>query len=189
MIGIYLIQNNINNKIYVGQSIHIETRVKEHFWKAKCVKDVSFNSALHSAIRKYGEENFSWRVLEECDISELDEKECYYIKQYNSLSPNGYNISQGGQKFKAEHNRCIDCGIVIRSGAKRCLQCNYLNLRKCLRPTREQLKDLIRKFSFVEIGQKFNVSDSAIRKWCKNYNLPFKRKEIKLYSEADWNDI
>ena len=93
MIGIYLIQNNINNKIYVGQSIHIETRVKEHFWKAKCVKDVSFNSALHSAIRKYGEENFSWRVLEECDISELDEKECYYIKQYNSLSPNGYNIS------------------------------------------------------------------------------------------------
>lgn len=189
MIGIYLIQNNINNKVYIGQSVHIEIRIKEHFWKANCIKDVSFNSALHSAIRKYGEENFSWKVLEECEILELDEKECYYIEKYNSLSPNGYNILKGGQKFRAEHNRCIDCGAIIDSHATRCLDCYHLSLHKCIHPNREELKVLIRHFSFVEIGKKFNVSDNAIRKWCKNYNLPSKRKEIEQYSEIDWNNI
>ena len=49
MIGIYKITNEVNNKVYIGQSINIEKRVKEHFWKSECSKDRSYNSALHSA--------------------------------------------------------------------------------------------------------------------------------------------
>ena len=59
MIGIYLIRNKINNKVYIGQSIDIEGRWKDH----KVRKD---ESAIHLAIQKYGVENFEFEVLQEC---------------------------------------------------------------------------------------------------------------------------
>ena len=72
VVGIYKMTNKINGKIYIGQSIDIEKRIKEHFWKATNTKDVSYNSAIHQAIRKYGQENFTWEVLEECGIDVID---------------------------------------------------------------------------------------------------------------------
>ena len=75
MIGIYKITNKINGKIYIGQSININKRINEHFWQSFNQKDVSFNSILHQAIRKYGKENFSWEVLQECDVKEIDSLE------------------------------------------------------------------------------------------------------------------
>lgn len=85
-IGIYKIENRINGKIYVGQSIHIEKRWSEH-----CQK--SSNSLIGKAIKEYGKENFSFQILEEVeDITLLNELETKYIKQYNCLTPYGYNI-------------------------------------------------------------------------------------------------
>lgn len=55
-----------------------------------------------------------------------------------------------------------------------------IKLRKVKdRPSKEELSELIKKMSFVKIGKMYNVSDNAIRKWCKSYDLPFKRKDIK----------
>lgn len=59
-------------------------------------KDKNNSKPLYQAIRKYGVENFSFEVLEECDISLLDEKEVYYINLYNSYKE-GYNATLGGQ--------------------------------------------------------------------------------------------
>ena len=118
--GIYIIKNDINEKVYIGQSINIHKRIQEHFWKSECSKDVSYNSALHSAIRKYGKEHFYYEILEECDAALLDEREKEYIKQYNSISPNGYNILSGGQQYRTEQTRCIDCGKIIYKYATRC---------------------------------------------------------------------
>lgn len=87
--GIYKIQNLINNKIYIGQSTDIKTR----WYKHKCAQD---NFYIHKAIRKYGIENFSFDIIEECSQQELDKKEKYYINKYNSLVPNGYNMILGG---------------------------------------------------------------------------------------------
>ena len=56
-------------------------------------------------------------------------------------------------------------------------------------PTREVLKELIKTDSFVSIGKQFGVSDNMVRKWCKKYNLPFTKTEIKRYSEEDWINI
>ena len=57
------------------------------------------------------------------------------------------------------------------------------------RPDRNTLKQLIREKSFVQIGKDFNISDNGIRKWCKDYNLPTTKKEIKSYSENEWELI
>lgn len=84
-IGIYKIENLLNNKVYIGQSIHIETR-----WKQHCQN--SSSSLIGKAIKKYGKNNFSFQILKECEEKDLDSFEEKYINQYQSLAPNGYNI-------------------------------------------------------------------------------------------------
>lgn len=95
MIGIYKIENLINGKVYIGQSIHIERRWQEH-----CKP--SSRSLIGKAIQKYGKEHFTFQVLDECDEEYLDELEERYISVYNSVVPNGYNIetaSKGKTSF------------------------------------------------------------------------------------------
>lgn len=186
MIGIYIIKNEINNKVYIGQSINIEKRIKEHFWKAQNKKDVSYNTAIHQAIRKYGKENFSWKILQECTEEELDSLEKKFIKEYNSLTPNGYNILEGGQKIRVIANRCKMCGKQILKESTYCITCSHVLQQVCERPSREEFKELIRNNTFVELGKKYNVSDKTISKWCKAYNLPYRKKDIKSYSDEEW---
>lgn len=90
MTGIYKFTNKINGKSYIGQSKNIERRYKEHKTK-KCE-----NTLFHNAINEYGFENFDFSVIEICDAKELNDKEIYYIKEFNTLFPNGYNVSEGG---------------------------------------------------------------------------------------------
>ena len=189
MIGIYKITNLINGKIYIGQSINIDKRIKEHFWKALNKNDISYNSALHSAMRKYGLENLQWEIVEECEISEIDEKEIFYIKKFHSLTPNGYNILQGGQGKRAEPKRCEVCGNIIYRASTRCIKCSHLLQYVCEHPSREELKEMIRKIPFTQIAQQYNVSDKAIVKWCKSEKLPYRKKDIKQYSDEEWNKI
>lgn len=61
--------------------------------------------------------------------------------------------------------------------------------RRAIRPDRNELKELIRTKSFLEIGRLYGVSDNAIRKWCKAENLPHKKTDIKNYSDEEWNLI
>ena len=97
MIGIYVIINNINNKKYIGQSINIERRFKEHKRRAFNSSLKFYNDPLYRAIRKYGMENFSFLILEECEKKDLDKKEIYWIKYYQTFDKEyGYNISNGG---------------------------------------------------------------------------------------------
>ena len=112
MIGIYKITNLVNNKIYIGQSINIIERWKQHEYKAFNESEKAYNSAIHAAFRKYGLENFKLEVLEECSVDELDEKERYWIRKLDSLTPNGYNILVGGQQFR-KTRFCEKCNTLL----------------------------------------------------------------------------
>jgi len=104
---IYKSTNQINGKSYIGQTIqNLSKRASNHKYDSF---NRNRNLPFHNAIKKYGFENFIWVVLEDCDNQEqLNEMEFHYIKQYNTLSPNGYNITQGfdntttGYKFTYE---------------------------------------------------------------------------------------
>lgn len=92
MIGIYKIENKINNKVYIGQSTNIQKRWKEHLNNYETHR---YDYAIYKAMEKYGIENFSFEVLEECSIEQISEKEQYWIKHFNSYN-NGYNMTLGG---------------------------------------------------------------------------------------------
>ena len=87
MIGIYKITNKINNKIYIGQSTNIQQRWKAHKTRPFNEKSNQYDMSFYRAIRKYGLENFSFQVIEQCSKEQLDEKEKFYIHYYNSNNP------------------------------------------------------------------------------------------------------
>ena len=95
MCGIYKITNKINGKSYIGQSVNILRRWRIHRALAFDPNQKGYEYPLYRAIRKYGLENFSFEVLEECDQKELDKKEQEYILFYNSFG-DGYNQNEGG---------------------------------------------------------------------------------------------
>lgn len=132
MIGIYKITNLINNKCYIGQSIHIERRWTEHCFPSK-------TSKISLAIQEFGKENFNFEILEECSIQELDKKEAYWIQYYNSLTPNGYNVVDNTNS-EITHYNFYDKEIID----------NIIN------------DILNTSLSFLDISKKYNINISNI---------------------------
>ena len=91
--GIYKITNQVTKECYIGQSVDISKRWKDH---AKCGLgiDTPAGNKLYKAMQTYGIWNFSWEVLEQCSKDLLDEKEKYYIELYDSYNF-GYNSNTG----------------------------------------------------------------------------------------------
>lgn len=96
--GVYKIENKVNGKVYIGCSNNIERRWREHkLYGTSCYG--TYHCVLYDSINKYGIENFSFNILEECNQEELFEKERYYIDYYDSYN-NGYNMTFGGEGNK-----------------------------------------------------------------------------------------
>lgn len=93
---IYIIRNTINDKVYIGQATDTAERWKKHIYDARYEnKNNIEKQVIHKAMIKYGYENFYYEILES-QIDNYNEREQYWIKKYNSLIPNGYNVSPGG---------------------------------------------------------------------------------------------
>jgi group I intron endonuclease len=93
MTGIYLITNEKNGKIYVGQALNIEKRIKQHVIDSKNKRKISVDKAIF----KYGWTTFSWKVLKECNPMDLDTFEQFFIRVYCSWKAKiGYNRTLGG---------------------------------------------------------------------------------------------
>lgn len=114
--------------------------------------------------------------------------EDYEIEKYfNHLFKND---CENRVEKEVETYLCIDCGLnIVHEKGKRCKQCTDKKNRVVERPTREELKELIRTKPFLQIGKQFGVSDNAVRKWCDSYGLPRKSSDIKKISDNDWVKI
>lgn len=131
--GIYKITNKINNQCYIGQSICIEERWKEHI---RCSKDLSNKNSIYLAIRKYGIENFDFEIIEECNsVDELDEKEINWIAYYNSYN-NGYNMTRGGTAGRRfDYDYIVDTYLKFKNVEKTAeiCQCHWHTVSQALK--------------------------------------------------------
>lgn len=93
--GIYKITNQENGKCYIGQSVDVSKRWKDH---AKCGLgiDAPLGNQLYNDMQTYGIWKFSWELLEQCPREQLNEKERYYINLYQSQDF-GYNSTKGNK--------------------------------------------------------------------------------------------
>ena len=114
-------------------------------------------------------------VMELADSAHL---ECAAVRRASSNLASGTN-----------NKYCIECGTKISHNAQRCKNCENKRRQTEKPVTREELKNLIRFYPMLQIGKKFNVSDNAIRNWCKGYELPYKVSEIKKYTDEEWKLI
>ena len=94
--GIYMIQNKVNNKMYIGQAVDIEDRWKAH--RSGLRGDYHDNTHLQNSWKRDGEENFEFTILLECEESDLNMYEEYYIFDLMTFDPRvGYNKNYGGK--------------------------------------------------------------------------------------------
>ena len=102
--AIYKIENLINHKIYIGQTVNPYSRWHKHISESR-KENLSYRSHLYNAMKKYGIEYFHYEILEDniTDKNELSEKEKYWIQKLNTIRPNSYNIASGGEGGNGTH--------------------------------------------------------------------------------------
>lgn len=97
--GVYLISNNVNGKCYVGSTVHLDQRRREHF--SRLANNKHINAHLQNAYNKYGREAFDFEILETIDIDDnikdkLLKREQFWIDnlkpEYNVLLVAGSNL-------------------------------------------------------------------------------------------------
>lgn len=95
---IYKIQNKVNNKVYIGQTVKsAEQRFNQH--KHNFDKPYFSQLAIYKAFKKYGIDNFTFEEIEKVPDQLLDEREKYWIQYYDSYI-NGYNLTLGGRSVQ-----------------------------------------------------------------------------------------
>lgn len=115
--GIYEIINNIDGKVYIGQTINYRQRRKHHLTDLRNGKH--FNEHLQRAFNKYGEENFSMHLIERCEENELDREEIRIIKAKQATNPKyGYNLMNGGQTYRRFTDKVKEKMSNTRKGMK-----------------------------------------------------------------------
>lgn len=92
--GIYKLTNLLDHKVYIGQSVDVAERWKQHI-KCGLGIDTPQNNKLYKAMLADGVENFSFEMLQECDRASLNAQEIYWIDFYKSQDY-GYNMTKGG---------------------------------------------------------------------------------------------
>jgi group I intron endonuclease len=117
---IYKITNKINNKMYIGKSKNPASRFVRHL---KISKNLSINDnhfqAIHGAIKKYGEENFVFEIIESCDSENASTKEKYWISNLKTQNKEyGYNLTSGGDGVQEVSQESINKRRVKMIGRK-----------------------------------------------------------------------
>lgn len=101
---VYLVTNKINGKQYVGQSLQKD--INKRWYTHKIVKKAHLGQILYNAYKKYGVENFDYKIICICFDEDTNKYEEEYIKKYNTIYPIGYNLlGGGGNKHHNEYTK------------------------------------------------------------------------------------
>lgn len=180
MVGIYMIRNKINGKVYIGQTIDLENRWMQHRSRLKCEKHE--NKHLQAAYNLYGKDAFDYIFLEECNEDQLDEKETFYIQYYDSYN-SGYNQDLGGQGCRG-----------YKHSEEEILKMRYIQNPKAVLQLDMELNIVNEWISCSHAGKTLGFSASGIKSCCNREN---RQKTIGgfywIYKEeyenntVDWN--
>jgi len=181
---IYKATNKITNKIYVGQTTHtLDKRIKNHIKESK----IYSNRPFMLSINKYGVDNFIFETIDSANnLDELNDKEIYWIDFYNSVSPNGYNITGGGQGKKMIKTK--ELGKRISEGLKKSKKWQET------RNSEEYVKKMKESFINSAKGKKFTPEHKE-KIWEKNkerilkFNKSTSKKWIVVDKENNINRI
>ena len=92
---VYLLRNLVNNKVYIGQTKDPVRRCSAHFYIAR----KGNARPLYASIRKHGEANFAFEILEECADAAINEREEHWVAHFDSFNAEkGYNLTSGGRQ-------------------------------------------------------------------------------------------
>ena len=170
MIGIYCIQNKSNGKIYIGQSNNIQAR-----WKSE--KRGGVNRFLKEDFKNYGINCFFFYVLEECDVSQLNDRESFYIRLYHSYDREfGYNISLGGCFNKNRARSDWERKTLKNATQKRYREKHKIQITEKRKENKENLKKYFKEYN------KKRKNSSSYKEYCKKAlkNLSELRKKCVL---------
>lgn len=86
-----------------------------------------------------------------------------------------------------EDSYCTNCGCSITGEGITglCIDCWHKTTRKAERPSKDELEKMIYTIPFTTIAKQYDVTDNAVRKWCKSYELPYKKSEIKQQNNSN----
>lgn len=118
----------------------------------------------------------------ETNFKELKAKMCIdCYKQFikgNKKHSISINDKQSKKDTSLKNDICPCCNINVKSkNALMCLEC-YNKNKKTNIPTKEEIENLIYNTPFTKIGEMYGVTDNAVRKWCKKYGLPYRKKDM-----------
>lgn len=107
---IYIITNDINDRVYIGKTTNtIKKRFERHY---KDGKNCNNTFSIDYAMRKYGKNHFQVRELGKYPVSQLSEKEQYWIQYYNSYNK-GYNLTLGGEGMQLYSEEQLSAAIAL----------------------------------------------------------------------------
>ena len=180
---IYKITNDINNLVYIGQTIgSINARFKQHCYDSKWDTQNKF----HRAMQEIGIEHFQVELIEECSEEELDKKERYWINYYNSYK-NGYNSKNGGQNTLIKNNKdyCIQYylenkDVKTLTQITKELGVGTNNLRELLQENNIRQKKKYQKFEDWSEEEKQNIIKDAKQGKSLNYLIEEYHHDVSL---------
>lgn len=169
---IYKVVNKLNGKVYIGQTRReLKVRWKEHWTNS------TKYGILYRAVKKYTKKNFIVEELCTCfNEEELNKQEKYFVDLYNSIVPNGYNLTDGGNNF------------AISEKTRQKMSISHIGM---LRPNLwKQIKDQDGKIyrSIKDAAKQLNCNVSSIKDvlkgrcyWCKGFHFEYVNGESQVY--------
>lgn len=179
---VYQIRNKTNDKLYIGSSKRIESRLWTH--KNELKKGTHVNKKLQNAWNKYGEDNFEFETIEECNLEEQYVREQYYMdlhevckSGYNILSTAKYGHADGQPWVKGENSNLAKITENQAYGVKLMDSLGYKpkEISEKLDVTESNVRNILDLTTWIDVGKEFNKrlkqnkEENKIKK--KNYEL------------------